>query len=156
MVFLKGSHHEIRSWTKQQDLKEMTLHAHRPTIKKYTPYGSFNVMFNVQLFFLMLISKWTNNVSIKMLEIYEMNHYVNLQSPAINSTECVEELLLEREVQYSTVSCHCGWTVWNKSRFAWGRHSLQSPSAVTQAETRDLTHLHSSHTHTHTQSSYVK
>jgi len=39
------------------------------------------MMFNVQPFFLILISKWTNSVSIKMQEIYEMNQYVNLQSP---------------------------------------------------------------------------
>lgn len=61
----------------------------------------YNIMFNVQTSFLMLISKWINNTSIKIQEIYEMNQYVNLQSLAINSTECVDELLSEREVLYS-------------------------------------------------------
>lgn len=101
-------------------------------------------MFNVQPFFLLLISKWTNNVSIKMLEIYEMNQYVNLQSPCSYKFNrmCWRVIIGER----GTVSCHCGWTVWNKSRFAWGRHSLQSPSAVPRQKP-ETSHTYTAHTH---------
>ncbi len=102
--------------------------------------------------FMCPIQVHTYNDSINMLGIYEMNQYVNLQLLSINSTERVDELLLERE-RYCTVSCHCGCTIWNESRFAWGRKSAisivcsypgsnQRPRTPTQ-----LTHTYTPHTH---------
>ncbi len=92
--------------------------AHRPTVKKLPMRTTHVLRYSNQIFRHYFrcssangpIHVWTYNVSINMLGIYEINQYVNLQLLSINSTERVDELLLERE-RYCTVSCHCGCTI---------------------------------------------